>query len=484
MDELELMYRGTLKSCNYSCYYCPFSKNTVSLSEIEKDKFQLKVFFEDLNKKYLKKIFITPYGEGLIHKYYRDEIEKAVKREDIKSIGIQTNLSLNIIEWIKNMKEKKLPIDKINLWVTCHFSQIDYDTFIFKIKNIYKDINISVGVVGIPKDYEDILSLRKDLPKSVYLWINEYSHLKEEYSKELIEKFKNIDPIFYRRKEIDFSEYCSCGVGSFFIEGNGKVRLCNRNPKILGTFMKENYFSKKHCNKKDCDCYLTYSKFKSNIFNFFGDKKLYRVPEKINIKNIFFDIDGTLVENREISQEKIETIKFLYEKNYNLYFITDLPKDIALKKCSKVNKYFKGGIFDCGAHISMENLEIYETMEINMEMFRENILKSYSFDNKLYKVLLKRNNLKIEGTDIFKGIPNILVKKGINKFSALKKVGSILNMNLDEVLAVGNDLNDVTLFINLKYSVCVLNGKTKAKEKSKYQLNINQILYILRGEKI
>lgn len=483
MNKVELTYRGSLKSCNYKCPYCPFSKSKSSKFELEKDQLELIEFFKNVDIKKRNRIFIVPYGEALIHKYYRDEIEKNLMKTNIEAIGIQTNLSLDIISWIKELNKKNIPMEKLHLWITCHFNQINYDEFILKIKKIHCDISISVGVVGIPEDYEKILKLRKDIPKEVYLWINEYSQLKREYRDIEIEKFQRIDPIFNRKKEIDMSKLCSCGENNYFVEGDGKVRFCNRNPKILGRFEKNNYIHKNNCQKKTCDCYLSFSKFSSDIFNFFGDKKLYRIPEKKVIENIFFDIDGTIVINGSIDKNIKETMAYLYEKGYNLYFITDLPFEIAMKKCRDIKKYFKGGIFDCGAHISMEDIEIYETFNIDTQEFHNKILKTYKKDNNFYKILLKKLDINIQNISLFKGIPNIIVKEGVNKYSALKKISTILKMDINKILVVGNGINDIILFKNIKNSICVFNGNTKAKKVSKYILNIDQIPFILKNKK-
>lgn len=479
MNKVEYTYRGSLKSCNYTCYYCPFSKKKATSEEINRDRKELADFFINLDNSSKKNIFITPYGEALIHKYYREEIEKNILRDDIENIGIQTNLSLDVVSWLEGMKSTNLPLDKINLWITCHFEQTDYKKFLSKINHIYRDINISVGVVGIPEDYDKILKLRKDLPREVYLWINEYSKIMGEYSQDLIEKFQSIDPIFYRKNEIDFSKSCSCGGESFFVEGSGKVKLCNRNPRILGNFYKKSYFQRKGCTKKNCDCYLTFSKFDSDVFNFFGSKKFYRIPRKIKVENIFFDIDGTIIENGKVSEKVMETIKFLYEKGYKLYFITDLPIDIALRKCHKIKKYFSGGIFQCGAHISMENLDIYETIQANISPIKGVIKKIYSYNEAPYKILLESTGIDIPGTKLLKGVPNILVKEGVNKFTALKKVSGLLNYNIDEILVVGNDINDIVLFKNIRNSICVLGGNSKAKSESRYILDLEHIPYIL-----
>ena len=43
-------YRGSLKSCNYSCSYCPFSKRKGSAKEYQEDKRALFSFVDVMTK--------------------------------------------------------------------------------------------------------------------------------------------------------------------------------------------------------------------------------------------------------------------------------------------------------------------------------------------------------------------------------------------------------------------------------------------------
>ena len=45
-----ITYRGALKSCNYSCYYCPFSKNDINNKELDIDKKAFDKFCETISK--------------------------------------------------------------------------------------------------------------------------------------------------------------------------------------------------------------------------------------------------------------------------------------------------------------------------------------------------------------------------------------------------------------------------------------------------
>ena len=51
MDRHMVLYRGSLKSCNYHCSYCPFSKHPMSERELDRDLMQWCSFVKRLMKK-------------------------------------------------------------------------------------------------------------------------------------------------------------------------------------------------------------------------------------------------------------------------------------------------------------------------------------------------------------------------------------------------------------------------------------------------
>lgn len=75
----EIQYRGSLKSCNYACSYCPLAKRPGSRRELEKDEAALRRLVLGLSERasvFKEKlgILIAPYGEALIHSYYWKEM--------------------------------------------------------------------------------------------------------------------------------------------------------------------------------------------------------------------------------------------------------------------------------------------------------------------------------------------------------------------------------------------------------------------------
>ena len=109
MDKHMILYRGSLKSCNYHCSYCPFSKHSMSERELEKDRIQWFSFVESVQRKaeamHIGALMVVPYGEAMIHSWYWQGLAYLSAQAEIDAVGIQTNLSFSIhdfLHWFEN----------------------------------------------------------------------------------------------------------------------------------------------------------------------------------------------------------------------------------------------------------------------------------------------------------------------------------------------------------------------------------------------
>ena len=97
MDRPMILYRGSLKSCNYHCSYCPFSKHPVSERELEKDRGQWLSFIRTLEEKHwdVGALMVVPYGEAMLYRWYWEGLAQVSSMPGIEAVGIQTNLSFS-----------------------------------------------------------------------------------------------------------------------------------------------------------------------------------------------------------------------------------------------------------------------------------------------------------------------------------------------------------------------------------------------------
>ena len=105
MHKRTVIYRGNLKSCNYSCSYCPFAKHGRLASELERDRQEFERFCDSIVKRArtfsIGAVFVTPYGEASIHRWYWEGLSRLAGLPEIDRVGMQTNLSFSVEECLK-----------------------------------------------------------------------------------------------------------------------------------------------------------------------------------------------------------------------------------------------------------------------------------------------------------------------------------------------------------------------------------------------
>ena len=106
--KITVLYRGSLKSCNYHCGYCPFSKRKGSLRELDRDKDQWFRFVESVlkgnaleaegedSRPLTGAVMVVPYGEALIHSWYWQGLGRLGAGSALDFVGAQTNLSFSV----------------------------------------------------------------------------------------------------------------------------------------------------------------------------------------------------------------------------------------------------------------------------------------------------------------------------------------------------------------------------------------------------
>lgn len=384
-----ILYRGCLKSCNYNCSYCPFSKHGMSVKELEKDKKQWFAFIESLQKQAektdIRAMMVTPYGEALIHPWYWEGLAKISGLSWIEAVGAQTNLGFPISKSFDIFEKCGGKHKKLCLWATFHPEMTTAREFAYKCRKIAaKGVKISAGAVGEPKNLKLLRQLRWELPKEIYFWINKMEGMKRSYTDDEIQAFLDMDPYFYRELQPHPSDAEEC-TGRLFIEGDGRLRLCNISP----AFQTETKSNGRLCSRKRCSCYLAYGGRK-NLVNqmLFGPWPLFRIPRRP--KAVFLDIVGTLYPNRkehagcytrEISQEIQDALSVLAVKEKTLlFFATTLPYEDARKRCRPIWHLFSGGIFAGGAHILVYGISMNSMINMIDMIDMHSVQKEYIYD--------------------------------------------------------------------------------------------------------
>ncbi len=384
--KITVLYRGSLKSCNYHCGYCPFSKHKGSLREQDRDKAQWFRFVESILKGNVPKeegeasrplqrryhtgaVMVVPYGEALIHDWYWQGLGRLGAEPALDFVGAQTNLSFLAEQSVEEYKRAGGLTRKLRLWATFHPDMVSVDEFVRQCQRVRDSgISICAGAVGVPENLKVIRCLRQRLPSDIYLWINKMDGLGRPYTKEEIEEFQAVDPLFVRELAAVEPDVRQCRE-RLFVEASGDIRRCNISPVLRG-----NWYDRPQCKRKRCSCYLAYGGRQDPMNQvFFGPYPVFRIPR--TVKGAFLDIEGTLIPEgeKEIPVFTRMGLELAAGLGIKLFFATTLPVWEARRRCQKVWSLFSGGVFAGGAHVAFweKQGEERESREIFLPLDRQ-----------------------------------------------------------------------------------------------------------------
>jgi MoaA/NifB/PqqE/SkfB family radical SAM enzyme len=278
--QLSFLYRGPLESCNYGCAYCPFAKKVDSRADLAKDRESLERFVDWIAARTADRIgvLVTPWGEGLIRRWYQDALVTLSKMPHVDRVAIQTNLSCDL-RWA----ERVVP-ERVALWATYHPEWTDRAKYVSKVKALRAlGIRVSSGVVGFRRFADQIERLRAELPDDVYLWINA-AKSSERYAEEDIERFERIDPLFRTNTVAhpSLGRACRAGVSVVSIDGDGDVRRCHFVDEVIGNLYDGSFdasLRERPCPNATCGCHIGYVHLDElALYPTYGSGILERIP--------------------------------------------------------------------------------------------------------------------------------------------------------------------------------------------------------------
>ena len=307
MKRRTIIYRGSIKSCNYHCSYCPFSKHPASVREQERDREQWFSFVrriaEQGERQKIGAILVAPYGEALIHPWYWEGLAALSALPWMDAVGAQTNLSFLIEEALERFAAAGGVGEKLRLWATFHPEMTDAAGFAARCGTLVKrGIAVCAGAVGVPGGSGTagvLRELRRLLPEECYFWINRMDGMARAYTEEETRLFSELDPYFYRELLCHPADPSECA-GRLMAEGDGRLRTCNISP-VQAVRWRTAHAGKGEplslppvCTRRRCSCYLAYGG-RDNLVSqlLFGPYPVFRSPRRP--RAVFLDIVGTLL---------------------------------------------------------------------------------------------------------------------------------------------------------------------------------------------
>ena len=500
MAKQMLLYRGSLKSCNYHCSYCPFSKRRSSEHELARDRSQWIQFCGSVSHRAggriggsvshraggsVGAVMVTPYGEALIHPWYWEGMAAISSLETIDAVGAQTNLSFDAEEMLSLFDQAGGRRDKLRLWASFHPEMISVNHFSRQCERIVQSgVTLCAGAVGAPYNLDLIRQLRETLPREIYLWINRMDGLKRPYTLEEQSAFQGIDPFFPQELKRRKASPANCA-DRLFVEGDGTLRVCN----ISRPINQNGDESAPSCGHSTCSCYLAYGGRRDYEHHLaFGRYPLFRVPWKP--RAFFFDIDGTLIP-RAAGQPACPPPSLLHQletlsKDYPLFLATSLPYRDAVKRCHGFSNLFMGGIFAGGAHILLaknrKRWETYLPLDHKLTDLLKHLMSApaplfpfrcrirfYEHEDTVYKVTLEKPSKRPwtdhEAASVLELLSGhrfrIAVESSClqvtapeaDKGAGVRRICSHLGINPKDTLCAGDSPEDISMFSACGFAV-------------------------------
>jgi len=431
-------YRGSLKSCNYSCSYCPFSKQKGSHKQLEEDKECFFRFVEKIGEWNWEKgaVQVVPYGEALLYEYYWEGLANLSKNFHIEAVGAQSNFSFPAEKMLSVYKKYGGNFPKLRLWGTFHPEMTSVEEFVGQCRILSeKGISYCAGAVGVPGYLEQIRKLRSLLPGSVYLWINKMDGLGRNYTESEKKAFLGIDEYF----ELELAHHpagrARCQK-NYFVEKSGKMFFCNLSRKCIGNiydmevnkikpkgnfagerrqFRKRGRIPKKNiyktgishkdnekrysiCQRKECSCYLSYCNIDIPQLFFFRPYPAFRIPQYP--KAVFFDIDGTLLPEGQKTVSKRTAGQILsLSKHCRIFLATSLPYEFAERKTGQFWDILSGGVFGNGGMCTALGNEQLVSVDLSWMPYLKKYKRKYGYRWHVYQ----RGGTVYKVTIIFSG---------------------------------------------------------------------------------
>jgi MoaA/NifB/PqqE/SkfB family radical SAM enzyme len=278
---LSILYRGPLESCNYDCAYCPFAKRVETADELAADQRALERFVGWVAKErdWRIGVLFTPWGEGLIRRWYQEALVRLTNMPNVAKAAIQTNLSCPL-GWLDRCDKRTLA-----LWCTFHPTETSRERFVARCQELdRRGVRYSVGAVGLREYAAEIEQLRRELRPDVYLWINAFKREPDHYDAELIAQFTAIDPLFPMNNTRHASRGGACRAGQSVIavDGDGTIRRCHFIREPIGNIYEPDFAAalrERLCTNATCGCHIGYVHLDHlGLSHVFGDGVLERIP--------------------------------------------------------------------------------------------------------------------------------------------------------------------------------------------------------------
>lgn len=186
---------------------------------------------------------------------------------------------------------------------------------------------------------------------------------------------------------------------------------------------------------------------------------------------IMIDEHGNVILKNPMNRKSIKEIVKLADDEKIYFHLYDESTFYSSQKVQEILDFYSEG------NKAMEiDLKIFKSIDDILSSDNLNIYKFIFIDNDLDKLQSFRSKIStIDNINISSSWSNNIEAMGLNvsKGHAIKKLAKRLNINLDEVIAIGDSENDLSMLNIAGLSIAMGNGSDSIKEKVDYITDTN-----------
>ena len=447
------------------------------------------------------RLFLIPYGEALVHRYYREGLAHLASLPHVEGVGCQTNLSFPATRWLRELEGAGFPLRKIHLWASYHPEMTTVDAFVRQVHLLRRaGICLCAGAVGDPSRLGVLQALRDALDCEVYLFINAMQGMKRHYTEAEVASLSAIDPLFvydWTNAPADW-KHCLGRTSSCYVDGLGHIKACPRSRTTLGHLYAPAdsvTLADVPCRNTRCDCFLAFSNLTTHpLHGVMGEGVFWRIPERRPVAAIVFDVDGTLTDRRgRVPPRYAAALRHLAVR-FSLYLCTSLTEELARRRVgTELFSLFRGGVYADGAlTVSDGRPECLPVCPLPDDVSARVRTTAHSRGGITYKYTLQpasqADRLWLDSR--LAGQPYLMLRHrrlvGLVAPEAGKKAGFLrlcarLKLSPAHVLAVGNEASDAGWLSCTPHSCAVLEADPILRQQVRHVLNPDHLAAFFRS---
>ena len=189
----------------------------------------------------------------------------------------------------------------------------------------------------------------------------------------------------------------------------------------------------------------------------------------------YLEIKGEMIETTYLDKEEVEQARKVFEQNHILYNLESTYMTFASEE---LRHYFAHALLgDEGTNSEFERLKEQQKKEYHMvdiSKYQDQGIHKLCFiafnreDIEKTKILLPNYHFIVHEMFSQHSINGEIIKKGMDKGLAIKKVVETLHMKMEDTIAFGDSMNDYEIVTTAGLGVAMGNGHPQLKAAADY----------------